>query len=253
MKDVSNKTILSLLVVALVVTVIGTTLSVTQLAKLGSYSSISGAQTSEAANVTLTIEGTVSLDVSNNELAFGTGYFNSSCNSVGGGFQTHFALASNDTWNGSAGSQESSCFLNATGIEPTGLNTTHNVSNNGTVNVNVSVAVDSNIDNASFLCGSNNESSCSSTAGAQNIVNITSYADPYVGTVDLCSGGTLLNAWTTLLNESESIDLDVCTLLTPTTANGKNVQVAYLIAVESDAIADGSQRDLLVTYTAEAK
>lgn len=78
MGDVSNKTIVALLAVALVVTVVGTVVSVNKLGQLGgSYSTITGAAT-DSGTTSLNLAGTAGVTVTNSTVNMGAGYVNTS-------------------------------------------------------------------------------------------------------------------------------------------------------------------------------
>ncbi|MBU0470405.1 MAG: hypothetical protein KKA62_03220 [Nanoarchaeota archaeon] len=76
MKDVSNKTIVALLAVALVVTVLGTVVSVNKLGELsGKFNLLSGAATTSASGLSnLTISQSTSITNQFSAIEFGSGY-----------------------------------------------------------------------------------------------------------------------------------------------------------------------------------
>ena len=78
MADVSNRTIVSLLAVALVITVVGTTVSVSKLSSLGgSYEVLTGAATgTDTGTGTLTVSSVTEVTFNNATIAFGTGRVN---------------------------------------------------------------------------------------------------------------------------------------------------------------------------------
>lgn len=85
MDDISNRTIVALLAVALVVTVMSTIISVSKLSQLGEKYSflqtqadlVTGAQGAGSSNLTIT--STTSLTIANASMNFGSGRVNSSC------------------------------------------------------------------------------------------------------------------------------------------------------------------------------
>ena len=75
MEEVSNKTIVALLAIALVVTVVGTVASISKLGELGGrYSVLTGAATTGTGSTNLTLAGTVAINVDVNSVSFGSGY-----------------------------------------------------------------------------------------------------------------------------------------------------------------------------------
>ncbi|MBS3127393.1 hypothetical protein J4228_04475 [Candidatus Woesearchaeota archaeon] len=76
MKQISNKSIMVLLVAALVITVVGTVVSVTKLAELTSiYASLAGAATSTATGqANITIQATTSITNRVQNIDFGSGF-----------------------------------------------------------------------------------------------------------------------------------------------------------------------------------
>ncbi len=88
MEDISNKTILALLTVALVVTVVGTTFSVIKISDLsapGQDFILSGAVT-QTGTADLGITSTVSFTINDSSVDFGTGYVNTSVAATGGAY-----------------------------------------------------------------------------------------------------------------------------------------------------------------------
>ncbi len=85
MTDISNRTIVALLVVALMVTVLSTIISVSKLSQLGGKNNyfqmkvdlVTGAQGAGSSNLTIT--STTSLTIANASMNFGSGRVNSSC------------------------------------------------------------------------------------------------------------------------------------------------------------------------------
>ena len=80
MADYSNRTIVALLAVALVITVVGTLVSVSKLNELGgTYTYLTGAATSTSTGQTnITITSTTSLTLANTNINFGSGRLNGS-------------------------------------------------------------------------------------------------------------------------------------------------------------------------------
>ena len=84
MSEISNKTIVGILVLALVITVGSTAISVSKLQQLGGiYNFITGAPSFTFGEVNITVQSVTSLSLigaNGTAINFGTGYINSSCN-----------------------------------------------------------------------------------------------------------------------------------------------------------------------------
>ena len=233
MAEISNKTIMGLLAVALFVTVAGTTVSVVQLSKIGgSYSVLTGAQTTETGTVSLTVEGDVSIDVQNNTLNFISGYYNNSCTST---------VSILDEVNGYT------CFLNASGDEVVeNESSAHTVINNGTLLMNLSVSL-SNVDNSTILCGTNNDSSCNVNSGTDTEINVSvDGGDAAAGTV--CPGTAQTTA-TPIANGTTTFDVDLCTAMSQSTASNE-LLVYYSLSLPYDVVGGSDSKTFTVTYTA---
>ena len=84
MSEISNKTIVGLLVLALVITVGSTAISVSKLQQLGGiYNFITGAPSFSFGETNITVQSVTSLSLvgaNGTVLSFGSGYVNGSCN-----------------------------------------------------------------------------------------------------------------------------------------------------------------------------
>ena len=82
MINYSNRTIVALVAVALLVTVVGTVVSVSTLSELGgTYTYLTGAATSTSTGLTnITITSTTSITLTNTQVNFGSGRVNATCN-----------------------------------------------------------------------------------------------------------------------------------------------------------------------------
>ncbi|MBI2573765.1 hypothetical protein HYV86_07915 [Candidatus Woesearchaeota archaeon] len=173
MADVSNRTVVALLAVALVVTVAGTLVSVSKLSTLGGqYSFLTGAATSGTGTTSLTSDYEVAISIDDNAVSFGTGHVE-----IG---YTNASVHSSGVFNDTA-------WYNTTGLYP--VNTTHApnvvaantsavtnvttgdwmvVSNSGNVDFNLTVFSYTATSGEFWLCGS--DGGCASTAVAQLLV-----------------------------------------------------------------------------------
>lgn len=130
--QISNRTILSLLIIALVITVVGTAINVNRLLGGTRYASLSGAITATGTS-TLNITSTASITNQQSTIAFGTGYVNSSCN--------------NCTMN-STGGINATCCINFTTVSNSFL-----LENTGNVNLSVNYTCSGNCTAATFIGG----------------------------------------------------------------------------------------------------
>ena len=151
MGDVSNKTIVALLAVALVVTVVGTVVSVSKLSTLGGqYSFITGAATSGTGTGSLTTDRIVGITMDDNTVDFGTGHVN-----VG---QTQATVwsdgAADGEWTQTSGGGE---------------NNNMSIQNNGNTDVNLTMNATDKDDAEAWLCGT----LCPNTAIANLTVNMS--------------------------------------------------------------------------------
>jgi len=138
MRDVSNKTLMVLMVVALAVTVVGTMVGISKLGALGSrYALLSGAAVQGTGDIN--IQGTADIDIVDAAINFSTGYVDPACS----------GLANVDTDNG-----PNHCWINITDPkrgEFSAFEDYHQIENNGTVRANVTVTLDE-ADAEAFLC-----------------------------------------------------------------------------------------------------
>jgi len=182
MSDVSNRTIVALLAVALVVSVAGTMYSVSELGALGgSYTMLSGAATTGTGDTAITVQGTVAIVVDDAAVDFGNGYVIPGANS---------ATIDSD---GSAHLN----WLNTAGLVYT-VDDHHLINNTGTTIVKLDVE-SSSTHAENWLCAN---SDCPSTTSAQLEVKAknheTGSCDSGVGAIKASySGSPILTATTT--------------------------------------------------------
>lgn len=240
MKDVSNKTIVSLLVVALIITIAGTIVSVDKLSWVGDkYSQLTGA-VAGTGTTELTLSGTLSIKIQDGNLSFGSGYYNASC--PGGNAYATF------TTNGTsvaAGVKQGTnityvCWLNTSGVQP--LNTpydAHHIENNGTTAINLTLTA-SGASAEEFLC----EGICGS-----NVAAVYTKFSQQEGIT--CSGGAN-QSWVNVLSSgaNTSATYDLCTTMEFGDANDE-ILVDFNITLPSDA--PSGLKILTVTYTATEK
>ena len=141
MNEVSNKTIVALLAVALVVSVAGTLYSVSELNDLGgTYTLLSGAATTTGTGkAEINVTGTVGITVSDGRVEVVDSYYDTSCTTGYG--RVDFA------------SETATCWLNSSGGAyhfPTDADN-HTIENSGTLPVNISIRFDG-ADAESMMC-----------------------------------------------------------------------------------------------------
>ncbi len=227
MEDVSNKTIVALLAIALVVTVVGTIVSVSKLGDMGGkYALLSGAATTGSGVTEMTISGTTSIVVTDSAggINFGTGYVNASC-------------TAGSAWIASDG-EGSLCWLNTSGLIPAAVNDNHIVNNDGNGGIILTAAFAA-INNAeSFLCEADN--GCQSTTAAVSIKSEVNAGD----TATCVSGHQTL--YTPILTNGGKNTVTLCTnMLSESTED--DLEINYNVTLPSDMPQGAKQQT--VTYT----
>ncbi|MBI4981004.1 hypothetical protein HZC30_05620 [Candidatus Woesearchaeota archaeon] len=159
MEDVSNKTIVALLAIALVVTVVGTIVSVSKLGDMGGkYAVLSGAAVTDTGTTTLNLAGSVSIQMVDNAINFGNGYYNASCTGGYSDLNTTVTSISTGTPGTKSGTMTSYCWINTTAF---GTYDAHHILNNGTTTFSLNIST-TTTDAEAFLCGGSG--SCPSSA-----------------------------------------------------------------------------------------
>ncbi len=231
MKKDSNKFLLALLAVVIIVSLLGI---LTSLDKLGKFpaQSLTGAGTSGTGTTEVNVQGTASLSITDTNITFPAGYYNASCT-------TDYARVNSN------GTDEIFCWLNSSGIEPdwTAADTApdyHTLVNNGTTTINLSLDTDQTSARA-YLCGAGN---CPSTSGANAEVTVTAYNSE----TSTCASG-LLTANTSILDSTSETPNDLCTSMNYQDTKDE-LNVSYMYIIPSDV--DQGSKEMTVTYTAVA-
>ncbi len=142
MADISNRTIVSLLMIVMVVTVVGTVFSVNKLEEfVGRFAMVTGAATSGTGYVNLTTASNNAITIAGN-VDLGTGYVNSNVSSANISTDVNFT----------AGSSGLTGWFNSTG-KAWSANSTTNISITNSGNTIVNITFSSNQSVAAWLGG----------------------------------------------------------------------------------------------------
>ena len=234
--EISNKTIVALLAVALVITIVGTGISISKLNGLNSYSALSGAAISGAGTTSVQVNAVASINLFNTSLNFGTGYYNSSCTS------DYSEVFSNGTahrcWVNATGG---SAFYNTSGSTSLSSNQIVVIENNGTAVLNVSL--DTNYSNAEeFLCAG---ASCASTTTAA----VSFYGQQNDSSSCDTVGGTFYTNPFTILDYTSETKKDLCTKLNWQDSQD-SINVSWAFIIPNDA--GSGTKQIEITYTGVA-
>lgn len=252
MEDVSNKTIVVLLAIALIVTVVGTIISVSKLGDLGGkYKTIgvlSGALT-DTGTTNLSVAGTISIKISDANLDFGSGYYNTTCTS---GFST---LVTNGT-SVAAGVKQGQnisyvCWVNSSGLP---FNNTaydaHHIENNGTTLFNLTFDVSTGCGGP---CTSAETFLCEATDGCSSLsAQVKTKFSIQENGFNTCTGGANMSSVTVLSHDGANDNpvYDLCTTVEFADSNDE-LLVDFNLTLPSDA--PSGPKTLTVTYTATEK
>ncbi len=146
MAELSNRTLAGLLVIAIVISVIGTLFSIN---KVGQLAAITGMATSDSAKANVTIQGVVALNATNN-IVFGSGTL------AEGGFRTINTHANNIATGG---------FHNCIDYNMSHGNNCTGIVIENTGNVNINVTVNASAAASSWIGGTGSTAQFNATAG----------------------------------------------------------------------------------------
>ena len=230
MRDVSNKTVLTLLVIALVITVAGTLVSVSKLGSLGAEYALLTGSVVDTGTATITVSGAAAISVVDAAIDFGTGYVNASCTNGAA------SIASD----GEAGG--SPCWLNTTHVIPTPTDDFHTVENNGTTNLKLNVSL-SDASISAVLCAGSQGSDCS---GQNTVARLEAKSEEDGdGEAGACIAD-LLSTYTEVSTGTSKVDLVLCTDLLP--ADGSDLLEVNFNMTLPLGMAQGA-KTATVTYT----
>ena len=189
MENISNKTLATLLIASIVISLGGTLISLNKLSNQQVASATTGRAQQDLGTASITIQTSVSILLSTDTIAFGTGWINGSnptCGTNGVNLSTE-----------GSGTNDDDCFINASDSTAAMLATDFILNNDGTVNASVAIIGP----NKTFLM---------SQTGAQHTkLNFTWQAvddDSCLGT--LVTGWTEFGASTTLCDDFNWTDAD---------------------------------------------
>ncbi|MBU0460780.1 MAG: hypothetical protein KKH52_02500 [Nanoarchaeota archaeon] len=221
MGDVSNKTIVALLAVALVITVIGTVISVNKLSNLGGqYDQITG-RVVDTGTTSITLAGTAAITMDDATVNFGSGYVTEGSNLA--------LLDSNDTSIASwIGWTNTTAFTDYSMI----------VSNSGTVPLVLNISSETDAHAEAWLCSGD---SCTST-DANLEVKATNKE-----TSACTSSGNLQSAYTNILTDSAKTTVTLCDEF-DYDSDSDEIYVFFNATVPKDA--QTGAHALTVTFTA---
>jgi len=224
---ISNKTIVALVAIALVIMAVGTMVSISRLSSMGNqYTLLTGAVT-DTGSTSLTVQGGVSVSVPDSAIVFPTGYYNASSTT---NFSVLYAT-------GTGGATAD--WINTSG-QLAVFNDFHTIVNNGTTIINIT-ADTNQTDARSFLCGTGN---CLITSGVNASVLVVS-TDSEVGS---CASGTAMGA--VLLSPTAETVTTLCNYLNYDDGSD-SLTVYYGLHVPKDV--DQGVKSMTITYTAEAR
>ena len=256
MGEISNKTIVVLLAVTLVVTVAGTMYSVSKLGTLNiNYNKITGADTSTG-TADINITSSISFLVSDTTIDFGSMVWNTSCKSSDAAYK-----AANLSTNGTAAAPNSHCLVNST-EDPADENLTskvsvddgHVIENDGTTAINLTVQLtnvtsttltDIAVDTNSVICGDTDGCPDSAGMGANVFVSASDSSANDGACVDTTGASFEWGDMATADASSSSVLL--CANLAA--ADGADeLDIDYMIQIPYDVY--GGDRQTTMTYTA---
>jgi hypothetical protein len=232
-KDVSNKTIVILLALSLIVSISGTMIS---LDRLGGLGRVTGAAV-DTGTGTFNIGSDVSINVNDSAIIFPHGYVNSSCLNA----QIRTDGTTFNTGGNAPTSGGTNCWLNSSHkVNTTTWTDGHMILNNGTIPLSVTVAVDSDSNAKNFVCGG---TVCDTTTAEIGV----KIADNFEATACSASGQT---DWTKLADATATYVPTLCAHL-----EHYDEQDAFWVYLNLTIPFDadyGTARSLTLTYTGSA-
>ena len=238
-EDKVDSTLVLLLSLAIVFSVGGVVLNYVLLSSVEvPVVSIAGRVTDSTSTVTLTQSGAAGIVMDDSAIAYGSGYYNSSCTS---GFSQ---LDSNKTHGAVGGANDNRidpmCWINTTQLLTSGADK-HTIQNNGSVKVNVSAYGDQ-LDGETLFCGAASAAGCPFTANAR--VRLLSQNNE----ASSCTA-TLTSGFENFIADDGNTTTGLCDAL-DFQDNADTIDVYTKFTVPKDATA--SAKTLTITYQALA-
>lgn len=224
MDDISNRTLLGLLLVAIIVSAVGTFVSISRISSLRlPLLSLTGLATGTGTS-NVTIASTIGVSVVDSLIDFGNGYYNGACTS---------GLA---TLNGTL--MNATCWVNTTATGPNNWNPNHVIENTGSGNFELNASTSNPSSAEAWLCANSN---CPGTTGAAFFLYASNNES------NAC-GGTAYAPQ--LLNDTATMNGNNTQLCSNVNYqdNQDSINVSAQAIVPKDASAGG--KVLTVTYTA---
>ncbi len=246
MVNISNKSIVALLAVALVVTLVGTVVSISRLNSLGGqYGLLNAAAgtslTEKDGTASITVSGTAAIVMNSSSINLYAGYYPTSCSTGYSKIDTSLDETGAPT--------TTSCWVNTSGVDNQTRNkAAHMIANNGTTVIQVTSYVTSSsttgvstLNATSILCGAGN---C--PAGAANaIVSIQAWNHES----NSCTQG-LASSKTALILPTSLQNVTLCSRLEYDDSNDE-INTTFVIQIPKDT--DQGAKQFTVTYYATAQ
>ncbi len=235
-KSKGDSTLVLLLSLAIVFSIGGVVLNYMLLSSIDvPIITFTGRVTDSTSTVTLTQAGSAGITMADAAIAFGSGYYNSSCTTGGS------ELDSNKTYGGSGTNDQRitpQCWINTTTLF-SNVDDSHAIRNNGSVKVNLSAYGDK-LDGETLFCGSAGGCPFTTVAG----VSLLSEN----GETSSCTS-TLTTGFEVLMTQDTNLTVGLCDALDFQDTSDE-IEVSTKITVPKDATAGA--KTLTITYQAAA-
>jgi len=198
----TNKTLVWLLVVAIVVSIGSTLVTVSMLNSVDiPVMQVTGRAIDDTGEANVSLDIWAGLKVTDPTIPFGKGYFDTACSGNVAMMKSYNESHATDAWN--------SCWTNTTGylVDTAGQADYHVVENNGTTVINVTMAADvtSEATTVTFFCGTG---SCPQTTGTDSNVTMRTHENE---SSSCGANGATFGAWTEVLTKTaENTGLGLC-------------------------------------------
>ncbi len=217
--------IIVILILAILLSIIGTLFALSKLRPQAVPDFLTGLVNDNTSQVNLTVTGTISINVADAFINFGTIFVNASCQvgNISSDGEEYFPK----------------CVINATDNQ-TIINDPHNIINNGTIVVNLTANFQNRRNASDFLCGANQ---CPATNSARVQVKMK---DKEAGS---CGSGAQ-TTYTNISTDSTNLTVMLCTSLNYVDT-ADDIEVDYNLSIPHDV--DQGAKTVTITYEAVAK